>query len=72
MQATQEGIGKRIKELREKEGISQDAFGKKLYITQQYVGALESEKRKPGAALVFMISKKFGVSEGWLRGGETT
>lgn len=70
MQVLTEGIGLRIKELREKEGLSQEAFGKKLEVTQQYVGALESGKRSPGAALVFMISKKFGVPEEWLREGK--
>lgn len=70
MQVLNKGIGQRIKELREKRGMSQEKFGGMLEVTQQYIGALEAEKRNPGPALVFMISKKFGVPEEWLRGVE--
>jgi transcriptional regulator with XRE-family HTH domain len=70
VQVIERGIGLRIKELRDNRGMSQEGFGKVLEVTQQYIGALESEKRKPGRALVFMISKKFGVPEEWLLVGE--
>jgi transcriptional regulator with XRE-family HTH domain len=67
--ATTRGIGQRIKELREARGLSQEKFGVRVGVTQQYVGALESGKRNPGPALVFMISKKFSTSEAWLKEG---
>ena len=67
--ATRWGIGERIKHLRDLRGLSQEKFGEKVGVTQQYVGALESGKRNPGPALVFMISKKFSTSEAWLREG---
>ena len=63
-------IGQRIKELREARGLSQEKFGKRVGVTQQYVGALESGKRNPGPALVFMIAKKFGTSEAWIKEGK--
>jgi transcriptional regulator with XRE-family HTH domain len=69
VQVINKGIGQRIKELREERGLSQEKFGKMLEVTQQYVGALESGKRNPGRALVFMISRKFGVPEEWVREG---
>lgn len=69
MPKVESGIGNRISELREREGLTQEKFGVKLGVTQQYVGALEAGKRNPGAALIFMISKKFGVPEAWLREG---
>ena len=70
MEVITKTIGQRIKELREDRGLSQEKFGKRVGVTQQYVGALESGKRNPGPALVFMISKKFGTSEAWLREGK--
>ena len=70
LQVINKGIGQRIKELRDQRGMSQEKFGERLGVTQQYVGALESGKRNPGSALVFMISKKFGVLEEWLLSGE--
>lgn len=66
------GIGPRIKELREDRGLSQERFGERIGVTQQYVGALEMGKRFPGPALVFMISKKFRVKERWLKTGQET
>lgn len=57
----------RIAELRRDSGLSQEKFGEKIGVTQQYVGKLESGKRNPGRALVFMISRKFGCSEAWIR-----
>ena len=69
MEVIAETIGQRIKELREARGLSQEKFGKRVGVTQQYVGALESGKRNPGPALVFMIGKKFSTSEAWLREG---
>lgn len=70
MEVIEKTIGQRIKELREARGLSQEKFGKRVGITQQYVGALESGKRNPGPALVFMISKKFRTSEVWIKKGE--
>lgn len=69
MEAIWRGIGQRIKELRDARGMSQEKFGKRVGVTQQYIGQLESGKRNPGPALVYMISKKFGTSEAWLREG---
>lgn len=70
METITDGIGQRIKELREDRGLSQEKFGQRIGVTQQYVGALEMGKRQPGTALVFMISKKYKVKELWLREGE--
>ena len=71
MEAIWRGIGQRLKELREARGMSQEKFGKRVGVTQQYIGQLESGKRSPGPALVYMISKKFGTSEAWIKRGWT-
>ena len=70
MEVTEKAIGQRIKELREARGLSQEKFGERVGVTQQYIGALECGKRNPGPALVFMMAKKFGTSEAWIKEGK--
>jgi transcriptional regulator with XRE-family HTH domain len=64
-----DGVPGRIAELRRESGLSQEKFGEKLEVTQQYIGALESGKRNPGPALVYMMARKFGTSEDWIKKG---
>jgi transcriptional regulator with XRE-family HTH domain len=64
-----DGIPGRIAELRRESGLSQEKFGEKLEVTQQYIGALESGKRNPGPALVFMMARKFGTTKAWIKNG---
>lgn len=69
MQKTEGDVGKKIRILRNLNDMTQAEFAKRLGITQQHVGALELGKRNPSPSLVFMISKKFKVSQKWLRTG---
>ena len=64
------GMGNRIKDLRDREGLSQAEFGQVLGVSQQYVGHLEMERRRPGLALLFVIAFKFKVREKWLKEGK--
>jgi transcriptional regulator with XRE-family HTH domain len=67
-----EHIGERIKLLREKHGLSQAAFGKRIGVSSGNVGDWESEKKKslPGAKAIYTIAKEFEVSADWLLAGE--
>lgn len=67
-----ENIGDRIKLLREKHGLSQASFGKRIGVSSGNVGDWESDKKKslPGAKAIYAISREFEVSSDWLLGGE--
>ncbi|AJA42435.1 hypothetical protein AJ85_20130 [Alkalihalobacillus alcalophilus ATCC 27647 = CGMCC 1.3604] len=67
-----DNIGVRIKYLREKNGLSQAAFAKRIEVSAGNVGDWESEKKKslPGAKAIHAISGEFGVSADWLLTGE--
>ena len=63
------GVGKRIRRVRMRIGLSQEAFGAKIGVSQTYIGLLQRGLRTPSQALVEFISKVFGVSADWLRTG---
>ncbi|MEK4146875.1 helix-turn-helix domain-containing protein [Robertmurraya sp. FSL W8-0741] len=67
-----ENIGERIKFLREKHGLSQAAFAKRIGVSAGNVGDWESEKKKslPGAKAIYAIAKEFEVTADWLLDGE--
>ena len=67
-----DSIGDRIKLLREKHGLSQAAFGRRIGVSAGNVGDWESEKKKslPGAKAIYTIAKEFEVSADWLLAGE--
>ncbi|KYG90859.1 hypothetical protein A0U40_17460 [[Bacillus] sp. KCTC 13219] len=67
-----EHIGTRIKYLREKEGLSQAAFAKKIGVSLGNVGDWESPNKKstPGAKAIHAISCEFNVSTDWIISGE--
>lgn len=58
----------RLKELREKQGLSQKAFALKLNVSQSTVGMWESQKREPNFKTVETIAEFFNVSTDYLLG----
>ena len=58
----------RLKELREKKGLSQKAFSAKLGVSQSTVGMWESQKREPNFETTEKIANFFGVSTDYLLG----
>lgn len=67
-----ENIGERIKLLRDKHGLSQAAFAKRIGVSAGNVGDWESEKKKslPGAKAIYAIAKEFDVTADWLLTGK--
>lgn len=63
-------MNNRIKEIRKKLNLSQDAFGKRLGITGASVSRLESGDREPSDQTVLSMCREFSVNEIWLRTGE--
>lgn len=58
----------RLKELRDKKGISQASLANELGIRQSTVGMWESGKNKPQPDMLVTLSKYFGVSVDYLLG----
>lgn len=58
----QEKIGKFIKDLRVKEGLTQEAFANMFGVTYQAVSKWENGKNMPDISILKSISKKFNVS----------
>lgn len=69
MKKINSGIGKRIKGIRIKQGLTQDRFGGMIGVSQRYVGMMESGKRKPSQWLLEYMAKVFNVSANWFRTG---
>lgn len=58
----------RLKELREKKGLSQKAFSMKLGVSQSTVGMWESKKREPNFETAKKIADFFNVSVDYILG----
>ncbi|MBQ7224273.1 MAG: helix-turn-helix transcriptional regulator [Clostridia bacterium] len=63
-------LGQKIKELRQKEGMTQKALADKLYVTAQAVSRWENEEVEPSVSTLAEISKVFGITLDELVGGE--
>ena len=61
-------IGKRIKELRTEEGLSQRELGERLGFCNQSVSFWESGKREPSLDVVLQLAAFFGTSPNYLLG----
>lgn len=62
-------MNERIKELREKLGLTQEEFGKKIGSARNTIANYEMGKRTPGNAVILSICREFNVDEKWLRNG---
>ena len=55
-------FGEKLRALRTYHGMSMQALAEKLDTGSGYISMLENGQREPKAALVFKVSKLFGVS----------
>lgn len=62
-------LNSRIKELREKLGMSQTEFAENLSLKRNSISLIEVGKRNPSNRTILDICNKFNVSEEWLRHG---
>lgn len=64
-------IGERIREIRKANGLTMDAFAKRIGISGGAVSLIESGKTEtPSNQTIVIICREFGVNEIWLRTGE--
>jgi transcriptional regulator with XRE-family HTH domain len=63
-------IGERIKQLRMKKGLSQQALAKRLGTSSGYISELEQGKKMPGAELLLSLKREFDVDLNWLVASE--
>ena len=68
METKNQIIANRIKEIRVEAGLSQSAFGEKLFVSQDTVSLWETGKALPGAEQIIAICKIFSVSSDYLLG----
>lgn len=62
--------GERIKSVREKLGITQEDFAKKIGTKRNTITNYEANRREPMDATIRSICREFDVNEHWLRTGE--
>lgn len=62
-------MNERIKELRERLGMSQTEFAESLNLKRNSISLIEVGKRNPSDRTILDICNKFDVSEDWLRSG---
>ena len=63
-------MNKRLRELRNKLGLSQKEFGERIGITQSHVASLESGRRDLSDRNIQFISEIWGVNGDWIRTGK--
>lgn len=63
-------MNNRIKEIRNRNKISQEEFGKRIGITKASVSRIESGENNPSEQTVILICEKFGINQVWLRTGK--
>lgn len=63
-------IGQRIAQKRKELGLSQEALGEELGVSRQAIYKWESDGAVPEVEKLVQLSRRFGVSVGWLLGVE--
>ena len=63
-------IGQRIAELRKQQNLSQEALGELLGVSRQAISKWESDAALPEIDKLIALSKRFGVTVGYLLGVE--
>ena len=59
-------VADRINEIRKERKLSQETFGKLLFVSQDTISMIEREKRVPTLRLLVDICKEFSINWQWL------
>lgn len=60
----------RIKEVREKSGLTQEEFGRRIGSARNTIANYERGNRKPSNTVINSICREFGINKDWLLSGE--
>ncbi|MDY4588368.1 MAG: helix-turn-helix transcriptional regulator [Oscillospiraceae bacterium] len=63
-------LGERLRELRNKNGITQAELADKIFVSESYIALIELNKRNPSTEIFGKLSDFFGVSTDYLLTGE--
>jgi transcriptional regulator with XRE-family HTH domain len=63
-------VYERIKEVRNRLGLSQVEFSEQIFISKSLIGEIEIGKRNVNDRIIFIISKQFNVNEDWIKTGK--
>lgn len=63
-------LGLKLKELREKEGLTQSELARRLNVSPSTIGMYEQDRRRPDITMLQIISNFFNVSIDCLVGNE--
>lgn len=63
-------MNKRIKEVRNDNGLSMRSFAKKLGLSVTSISRIESGENNPSRQTLLCICNQFGVNPDWLKNGE--
>ena len=63
-------LKERIKELRERLGLTQQKFSDRIGLKRQTIAAYEVGKIEPSDSTLLLLCKEFNVNEEWLRTGK--
>ena len=59
-------MNKRIKELREYLGLSQEEFGNSLELTRNYISLIENGQRNMSSQSIKVMCSMYNINEDWL------
>jgi len=65
-------LGKRVRELRRKAGITQLDLACRVNISESYIALIEADKRNPGMDIISALANEFHVSVDYLVSGKTS
>lgn len=63
-------INKRLKQVRQSYGLTQQQFAETIKVSRNYIGLIEIGQREPSDRTISDICREFNVNEKWLRTGE--
>jgi transcriptional regulator with XRE-family HTH domain len=55
-------VGRNVKRIRQKKGLTQEQFAEVSGFSQQYLSGLENGRRNPTVVTVYELAKALGVS----------
>ena len=65
-------IQERIRQVRQKNNLTMEEFGKRIGIKKNSISLIESGKNNPSEQTILSICREFNINEEWLRTGNGT